>query len=292
MNSETPVSTPGRQAAVIIPARNAEDTLGEQLQALSEQQADFEWEVIVVDNGSTDGTRRLAESFSARIPHLRVISCERPGANAARNDGARSTSAPHLLYCDADDVVASGWVQALSDRLLDCDGAGGHIDNDTFGHGYMPAHPPGLPLTGGFLPRAITANFAVRRDAWAAIGGFSEDYRYGATDTEFNWRLQLSGRTLCYAPEASVAYRSRTTLKGAIKKSYLTGRARARLYRDFRQSGMPRPSVLGALRRWATLLAAAPAAVVSPQRRWDMLRGIGAAAGRIVGSWHNRVLYL
>lgn len=279
-------------ASVIIPAKNAEQTLGEQLEALVAQVAEFPWEILVVDNGSTDRTPQIVETYRASFPALRLIRCERPGANAARNEGVMNASAERLLFCDADDCVAPGWVAALAAGLESYELVGGHIDNDSFDRGYMPGHPDYLPVIGRFLPRAIAANLGVRRSAWAEVGGFSETYQYGSTDTEFCWRVQLAGFRLGYVPEASVAYRARMSLKGAARKAYLTGKARPLLYRDFRRFGMPRSSVAAALVNWVRLIALLPGAIVSPRLRWNFVRSAAAAAGRVVGSFQHRVVYL
>ena len=279
-------------ASVVIPARDAATTIGEQLGGLAAQDANFAWEVVVVDNGSSDATVTVARAFSDQLQSLTITSCERPGANAARNAGALVARGRYLLYCDADDVVAPGWVSAMVDALQTHDVVGGLIDNDTFGSGHMQRHPPGVPMTAGFLPRAITANLGVRRAAWQDVGGFSEDYEYGCTDTEFCWRLQLAGHALGYADRAAVAYRHRGTLRSAAVKAYKTGRARGRLFRDFHPLGMPRPRLAGVAVRWARIVVAVPALPFSVRLRWWWATEAFGAAGRVVGSWRFRVLYL
>src|SRR5690606_17317371 len=103
---------------------------------------------------------------------------------------------------------------------------------------------------------------------------------------------QLAGHRLAYAPEAVVAYRHRSTLRAAARKSYLTGRARVRLYRDFGKHGMPRSSWPGVIYRWLRLVVTSPAALVSERQRWRWVREASAAAGRLTGSLHFRVRYL
>jgi len=279
-------------ASVIIPARDAAATIGEQLAGLAAQDAGIAWEVVVVDNGSSDATVAFARSFADHLPSLTITTCERPGANAARNAGASVARGELLLYCDADDVVAPGWVSAMVDALKTYDVVGGLIDNDTFGSGYMQRHPPGVPVVAGFLPRAITANLGVRRAAWSDVGGFSEDYEYGCTDTEFCWRLQLAGHVLGYTDRAVVAYRHRGTMRSAAVKAYRTGRSRGRLFRDFHPHGMPQPRLAGVAFRWARIVVATPLLPFSQRLRWWWTTEASGAAGRLVGSGKFRVLYL
>lgn len=279
-------------ASVIMPAWNAGATLTDQLEAMIRQDAKFNWELLLVDNGSSDGTLEMAEDFRDRIASMRVLHCGRRGANAARNKGAEAALSDLLLFCDADDIADAGWVRAMAGALTAHDAAGGRIDNDTFPSGFMPLYPDGLPVSAGFLPRAITANFGVRRAVWKTVGGFSEDYQYGSTDTEFCWRLQLAGFELGYAPEAVVAYRHRSTLSEAARKAYLTGEAQVRLFRDFREAGMPRSTWPRVVFRWGRLVVSSPAAVFSERFRWRWVREVAGASGRVVGSARMRQRYL
>lgn len=280
------------EATVIVPARDAAATLADQLEALARQDAEFPWEVLVVDNGSTDTTVQVARGYADRVPLLRVLACPRTGANAARNFGAEAARSERLLFCDADDVVDQAWVRILATALGEHEAVGGGIDNNTFPPGHMPRYPDRLPVSAGFLPRAITANFGVRRPVWEEIGGFSEDYVYGSTDTEFCWRLQLAGHALHYEPAALVAYRHRNTLSSAVRKSYRTGKAHVRLYRDFREHGMQRSTFPRVAYRWARLVVTAPGAACSKSFRWRWAREAAAAAGRVVGSADMRLRYL
>jgi GT2 family glycosyltransferase len=125
---------------------------------------------------------------------------------------------------------------------------------------------------------------------WEALGGFDEAYR-GGDDAEFFWRAQLAGYRLHFAEGAFVWYRLSSTVWRMCKKSYITGRACAQLYRQFRIHGMPRSSVLAGLGRWGALAMTLPRAVVSPKHRRAWLRAGAWRAGCAVGSIRYRVLY-
>jgi glycosyltransferase involved in cell wall biosynthesis len=87
----------------IIPALNASTLISEKLTALGAQDAGFQWEVPVVDNGSTDDKRAVVESFPDCLPALSVLECQRRGTIAARNVGAAAANVTDLLFCDTDD---------------------------------------------------------------------------------------------------------------------------------------------------------------------------------------------
>ena len=105
--------------SVVIPARNEEQTLPRQLDALLAQEWDKDWEVVVVDNGSTDGTAEVVTRLAQSDSRLRLISAVTPGACHARNAGIAATSAPLLAFCDADDVVEPGWIAAIAAALAE-----------------------------------------------------------------------------------------------------------------------------------------------------------------------------
>lgn len=281
-------------ASVIMPALNAANSIGVQLEALARQDFEGAWEVVVVDNGSTDDTVQVCQSYASSLP-IRVVACERPGTGAARNFGAAAAGADLLLFCDADDEVHEGWIRGMVAGLAQHYAVGGRIENDKLNGdrpSYMPRHPDRLPVVAGFLPRAIAANLGVRRTAFEQVGGFGEDYTYGSGDTEFCWRLQLAGFALGYAPDAVVHYRHRSDLRSVAVKAYKTQRNGGRLYRDYRAHGMRSPSLAGTAVRWGRLLVAAPIVPISPRVRWWWVEQAAGVVGRISGSVRHRVRYL
>jgi peptidoglycan/xylan/chitin deacetylase (PgdA/CDA1 family) len=99
---------------VVIPAHNAAETLAETLDSLLAQSRS-DWQTIIVDDGSTDGTRQLAESYVARDKRFRLLSDGRPceGVSAARNRGIAAAEARWLLFLDADDWIDPGYVKTM-----------------------------------------------------------------------------------------------------------------------------------------------------------------------------------
>jgi glycosyltransferase involved in cell wall biosynthesis len=97
---------PPSSLSVVIPAYNAAGTLAHQLEALAAQRCDQDWEVLLVDNGSTAGTADLARRYARRFQAFRIIAAgpER-GHSSPRNARARAARGELFVYCDADDVV-------------------------------------------------------------------------------------------------------------------------------------------------------------------------------------------
>src|SRR5215218_5139885 len=127
-----PASAPRRAAprcvSVIVPVRDAEAWFAAQLEALAAQRYAGRWEVLIADNGSTDGTVALAWSWSDRLPIRIVDASARAGINAARNVAAAAADGDLLAFCDGDDLVGPGWVAALAEAAQHYDLVGGRLD--------------------------------------------------------------------------------------------------------------------------------------------------------------------
>jgi glycosyltransferase involved in cell wall biosynthesis len=281
------------EVSVVIPARNAARTIGDQLEALSRQEYPAAWEVIVADDHSRDATKRIASEWASRLPRLTLLSVGRgTGVNAARNAGFNAARGEVVLGCDADDMVAPGWVRVLSEALQYFDGVGGSLDQDAINPPAMMAQafwtPPPWQLDANFLPRPIGANYGVRKSVWQRLGGFDESYRLGGTETEFFWRLQLAAYRLGFAPHAVVMYRRRATQRGQARQMYRFGFCYAHLYEKFAADGMPR---LAAGRGyWRHTLSRAIRG-----RSFDRIAGRYSLAfllGALAGSIRFRVRYL
>ena len=286
--------------SVIIPARDVAPVLPEQLRALSRQRIPVPWEVVVADNGSTDGTPEVALRLARELPlpvPLRVVDASvRPGANHARNRGVAAARGDLLCFCDGDDVVQDGWLAAYHATCGDWGLAGGRVDVRSLNPDDVLAWSArekfdGLPSIGGWLRTINGCNFAVHRSVHAAVGGFDERYLAGGDDLEFGYRVQLAGYRLAYVPGATVAYRLRRSVRATARQRYHFGRCRARLYRQYRAHGMPRRSWRFTTRRWLRLGRELPD-LTEPRTRGRWLVDASFLAGMVVGSLAARTLYV
>lgn len=283
--------------SVVIPARDAAGVLPGQLRALAEQRSTEAFEVIVADNGSTDDTVDLVESWRSEFDTLRWVDASgRPGVSRARNAGAASANGRHVLYCDADDEAAPGWIAAMSTALEEFHAVGGRLDRrrlsaaDRLRDGVVVGRD--LTPWPGYLPFASGASLGVRADVLQALGGFDESFTAGGNDVEFSWRVQLGGYRLGFAGAATMHYRERTGARAIAHQSYGYGLQDPHLYRCFAASGMPPSGVRPAVRSWAHLLAYAPRYAKTASARSQWIRSSSRRVGRMVGSLHHRCLYL
>ncbi len=282
---------------MIIPAYNAGPSIEAQLEALAAQDWDGAWEVVVADNGSTDDTVRRVARWEGALPKLRVIDASAVrGASHARNAGAHEANGATLLFVDADDVVAADWLVHMAGAARHPLFAGslreaGEFDGDACAGLGRATRWSGVLGSAGFLDAAASNNLGVSRALWEQIGGFRETLVAGE-DTAFCWDAQLLGHRIYRVPKAVVLYRMRSSLRQLWRQQYQWGVGSAQLYAVYRSVGAPRPSISGALVRWAGVLVSAPVAVFRPSARREWVGRAARRVGRLVGSMRFHVVSL
>jgi len=301
---ETNPATPLRPRAapslisVVVPVRDAEQTLPEVLAALSSQSYSGAWEAVVaVDDGSLDGSAAVARRWAGRERRARVVeTAGGAGGARVRNAGVRAARGDFIAFCDSDDVPHPDWLSGLADAATRADLVAGRNDYERLNAPLVRSWHPERPvdrLTGflGFLPIASGANAGVWRDVFEALGGFDEGTGSGE-DVDLSWRAQLASYNLGFAVDAVVHYRYRPTLRGLASQYYKYGKGNAWLFARHASAGMP-PAGLGeAFRRYWHLVSLLRLLRSSPSHRgaWVMLASL--SAGRLVGSVRQRRLYL
>lgn len=106
--------------SLVIPTRDRADLLDAALRSVADQSFDWSWfEVLVIDNGSTDQTRVISEKWAARLPKLRYLYVEEPGLHVGRHLGLAEVQSDILVFADDDIEAQSGWLQAIADVFSD-----------------------------------------------------------------------------------------------------------------------------------------------------------------------------
>lgn len=292
----TPTSSP--HVSVIIPALNAERTLPQQLAALALQEDAPDFEVVVADNGSTDGTRAIARAWADRLS-IRVVDCSaRVGASFARNVGAQASTGDKLLFCDADDVVSPHWVQKMTETLdRGCVLVAGPVVrvSEQTPVGWIPEdrdHGTDLAPYMGFLPCVLAGSMAVWRSDYLSLGGFDNSYRGGCEDVDFSWRAQLAGLEAVPAPGCYLYYVPRTAAGEVFAQERRYTSQGILLWVRFREQA----AIHGPSLRWSVgavlrgLAALRPRLLVDPAARYLWAKRLGADLGSLEGHLTYRVL--
>jgi GT2 family glycosyltransferase len=282
------------ELSVVIPCLNGLPHLIDQLESLAHQEVDVPWELVVSDNGSTDGSVTTCESFAGRLPINVLDSSERAGQAHARNYGARRAAGDKLVFLDQDDVVGPRYLAAMAEALDHHVFVAARMDYQTLNPEWSiraRASSVSSGLRPGLYPWAYGCSLGIRREAFEAVGGFDEGLRC-AEDVDFCWRInQQGGVELAYVPDAVVHYRLKSSRRAIFRQGLIYGRGGAELYRRWAQSGMKRRSRREVVRAWLAIGWRMTAARDAGKRAeaWYLL---GNRIGCAVGSVRERVLFL
>lgn len=206
------------QVAIIIPCFNTGKYLRSAVTSVLRQTTPF-WQLIIVDDGSTDDSLSIARAMSSSDPRITVVSTSNRGVCAARNVGASMTTAPNLLFLDADDELEPTMLQSVIAHLRQHQSIvgvyTGHTSIDDkgvikgvptgmwpwtrlvasrYGVRTVPLNTPSTPFCSIFLVAAIIPSLCVvDHTAFDRVGRWDEDFGQGCEDTDLFLRLRLVG---------------------------------------------------------------------------------------------------
>lgn len=225
------------EVSVIIPVFNRERTLGPCLDSVLNQTF-RDYEVVLVDNGSSDGTLRIVRRFQKRHGNLICLSEPRRGPGAARRTGELASRGEILLMTDSDCIVPGDWIARMAAPIREGKAVAvqglkkaacrnywtARIENEEHGRSRRRS-------IDGKVGLLDTANFAIRRSVLEEVGFTSPDAYY-VNDTELDVRLRLKGHlpllievyVAHHHPESALAFFRKIVLRGELNmmlmKSY------------------------------------------------------------------------
>jgi GT2 family glycosyltransferase len=221
--------------SVVVCTYNGKRTIRDCLEGL--KRVDYpNFEVIVVNDGSTDGTEVIAKEYG-----FRVISIPNGGLSNARNVGMRASKGEIVAYIDDDAIPDPQWLTylAVTFQTTNHAGVGGPnippIDDGPIAE--CVANAPGGPihvlLTDNEAEHIPGCNMAFRKAALEAIGGFDTQFRIAGDDVDLCWRIQKQGWTLGFNPAAMVWHHRRNSIKNYWKQQLNYGKAEGFLERKW-----------------------------------------------------------
>ena len=223
--------------SVIVPAYQAADVIGNCVRALAQQTVDrARYEIIVVDDGSADGTADVARIAGAdRV----VCMVQNSGPAAARNAGVEAASGAIILFTDADCEPTPDWLEKMVAPFADPDVAGAKGVYRTRQTAWI-ARFTQLEYEVKYVRMARqdridfidTYSAAYRRDVFLANGGFDVIFKTASVeDQELSFRLARKGYRLVFVPDAAVYHRHNATLRHYWRRKFGIGYWKALLLR-------------------------------------------------------------
>lgn len=249
---DAPAPPPVLDFSVIVCTRNGAGRIGTCLRALRKLR-EASYEVIVVDDGSTDGTAAEVESGFPEVRLVRVPAC---GLSAARNAGAAAARAPYLAFTDDDCEPDPDWLVEIGRGFAagwDAVGGPNLAPPPRNWQAAVVAAAPGaashVMIDDQEAEHIPGCNLAVTAEAFHAIGGFDRRFRTAGDDVDFCWRLRDAGRRIGFAPNGWVWHHRRPTLRGYLRQQRGYGRAEAMLMKKH-----PRRFSPGGDARWSGVI--------------------------------------
>ncbi|MCI0704117.1 MAG: glycosyltransferase [Planctomycetia bacterium] len=219
------------RASVVVCTYNGGRTLDQCLRSLQNLKYP-DYEVIVVDDGSTDDTREIL----SRYPKVKAIHQPNMGLSAARNVGLFAATGEIVAYTDSDCFADPDWLTHLVAQLQRTGAAAVGGPNLTPEDGWLAAcvgASPGQPThvleSDQVAEHVPGCNMTFRRDALLAISGFDPLYRKAGDDVDVCWRLQQSGEWITFAPGAFVWHHRRQGPRSYLRQQAGYGEAEALL---------------------------------------------------------------
>lgn len=221
-------------ASVIVPAYNAEKTIGKCLKAL-ESQTRKPKEIIVVDDGSRDNTAKAAKEFRG----VKLIKQKHSGPAAARNRGAKRAAGSILVFTDADCEPAKSWLSNMlkpfSDKKISgVQGAYSTEQNSLIARFAQCEISERYAWMKSFkyIDFIGTYSAAYRKKDFLDAGGFDESFPIASgEDPEFSFRLAERGKKLVFNPDAVVYHAHPNTLKKYLRQKFWRAYWRVRVYK-------------------------------------------------------------
>lgn len=223
--------------SVVVCSYNGAETIGETLTALGRLRYP-DYEVIVVDDGSTDETASIAREHSVRL-----IQTANNGLSRARNLGMEAASGSVVAYIDDDAYPDPDWLSFLAASLLRTDHVGiGGPNIAPAGDGliadsmaYAPGGPVHVLLSDDVAEHIPGCNMAFRLDRLREIEGFDPRFRVAGDDVDICWRLHERGWSLGFSPAAVVWHHRRRSILAFWKQQKAYAKAESLLAKKWPQ---------------------------------------------------------
>ena len=219
--------------SVVVPVYNDEKRIGRCIEALLDQSyPKASYEIIVVDNGSSDGTTKEIQKYPVTL----LVEAEVKGPAAARNRGIKQSKGNIIAFTDSDAKASNSWLKNGIEALLEAgaDYAGGNVEifypNDNVSYWDSKSVEGVFPVednirNSNFAP---ACNIFVKKSVIEKVGLFDERLVM-SEDVEFGQRIKEAGFKQIYTKEAIIYHPTRSTLRDYVRWAFRTGKGKVQL---------------------------------------------------------------
>ena len=229
--------------SVIIPTYNRLSLLRRTLESLFQQEFS-DYEIIVVDDGSTDGTHEYLQSLSNE-KKIQYVRQKNSGPAIARNKGIALSSGSLVAFTDDDCIVPTDWLRRylIKFQQEDVDAIGGSSRTGNVSNPFAEVND----IIVNFLkaeinkrpdnevPFLTTNNTAYRKKSLEKVGGFDNRFRIGAEERDLNFRLRQAGEKLMFDPSVIVDHYNDAGFSKFLRHQFNQGKGSFLFYRNARQ---------------------------------------------------------
>ena len=218
--------------SIVIPTYNRKNELKKCIESLlSQKYPTNDYEILIIDGGSTDGTDELVNLFKKDFESIKFIKQESSGVAAARNLGIKHSRGKYIAFIDSDCIAGENWLKICVRTISSSDnsiaGVGGKIlsgINTLIGDGaHLIEFHQYSSNDQKFVRVTPTANLCLKRGIFDEVGYFDESLNVGE-DAELCWRIIKKGYKILYIPEIKVTHFGVKTLKELWRKEISLGR--------------------------------------------------------------------
>lgn len=212
--------------AIVVPVYNSKKYLLDTVECIKSQ-SEKNLEIILVDDGSTDGSGKLCDEIQKSDSRIKVMHTKNFGVSHARNAGIGEARAKYILPLDSDDLIDEDYVRQAIEVLNNNPEIGiVYCKADKFGEYNGEWDLPPYSISNMLTHNCIFVTSMFRKEDWVRIGGFDETMRYGIEDYDFWLSIIELGRSVYQIPKILFHYRiqkeSRSTLlDGNIEKNII-----------------------------------------------------------------------
>lgn len=230
--------------SIVIPSYQGQSRLPGLMEALAAQQTSYQWEAIVVLDGSYDRSEAILRTWEDRLPLQVLARPDNRGRSHTLNQGFEAARGQVMVRCDDDLLPGNNYVQRFGDLLLQSPELGvvGLCRNTYPQNTYARIY--GRPVDQRFRSEAYAVppdkrwmywagNCGVHREAWQRVGTYDETFReYGWEDIDWGYRLARNGYSITLDSELETIHRAAaTTVEIRVLRAQLSGEASGRFYR-------------------------------------------------------------